>query len=183
MAVNMKKCKECGKLFTPKGRESYCSEKHFRPCPICGEPAEVLYFADPPRRCDKCRGKKSLKPATPVKQLVKPDTKVEEVVKEQQAVPAIDKDIQKIVDENFPAVDMDKDELLNENHVWTYVGKSIRNSFIPGHVYSIRVSNDGAAYTVVSDEDMTSGQIVNINDRFSSVIMLNQNFVKSSPSA
>ncbi len=58
----MRKCKECGKLFTPKGREQYCHDIHYRPCPNCGELVIAKYLSDPPRRCDKCKGRKS-KPA------------------------------------------------------------------------------------------------------------------------
>ena len=58
--MEMRKCKECGKLFAPKGREQYCSDIHYRPCPVCGKPVEAKYLSDPARRCEDCKkaGKK-----------------------------------------------------------------------------------------------------------------------------
>ena len=84
--MELRKCKECGKMFQPKGREQYCSDTHYRPCPICGEPVIARYLSDPPRKCDKCRGKRnveskpaidvklsdSIKPASPTGPTVKP---------------------------------------------------------------------------------------------------------------
>lgn len=71
----MRKCKECGKLFMPKGREQYCPDIHYRPCPICGTPVEAKYLSDPPRKCDKCRGRKTIqpKPAKKMSRLFKID--------------------------------------------------------------------------------------------------------------
>ena len=81
----MRKCKECGKLYTPKGREQSCSDVHYRPCPNCGEPVVAKYLSDPPRRCDKCRGKK-IKPAEvkEVKADQKPAKQKEEKPKNKQ---------------------------------------------------------------------------------------------------
>lgn len=191
MAVKLKQCKECGKMFTPKGRENFCSAKHYRPCPICGEPAEVLYFSDPPRRCDNCRGKKNLQPMTAADKakLVSPATAQKEQPSNnednsifQSRVREVDPVIQRLIDASYPAVDMEKDELIEFEHVWTYVGMPLKNGFIPGHTYSIKVTTDRAAYIVTSDEDLSANQSVNIYDRFSSRIMLNRNFVKSAPS-
>ena len=53
--MDMRQCKECGKLFVPKGREQYCSDIHYRPCPVCGKPVEAKYLSDPARRCDDCK--------------------------------------------------------------------------------------------------------------------------------
>lgn len=54
--MEMKKCKECGKLFTPKNpRSQYCDDKHYRPCPVCGRPVEIKYLSDPTPRCMECR--------------------------------------------------------------------------------------------------------------------------------
>lgn len=54
MGLEMKKCKECGKLFTPKSAQSvYCDDIHFRPCPVCGKAVEAKYLSDPARCCSK----------------------------------------------------------------------------------------------------------------------------------
>ena len=60
MALEMKKCKECGKLFTPKSKLSqYCDDLHYRPCPVCGKLVEAKYLSDPARCCSKeCSQKK-----------------------------------------------------------------------------------------------------------------------------
>lgn len=60
MALEMKKCKECGKLFVPKSKLSqYCDDLHYRPCPVCGKLVEAKYLSDPARCCSKeCSQKK-----------------------------------------------------------------------------------------------------------------------------
>lgn len=56
MELQMKKCKECGKLFAPKNpRSQYCDDKHYRPCPTCGKLIEIKYLSDPTPRCEECR--------------------------------------------------------------------------------------------------------------------------------
>lgn len=58
MAVlEMKNCKECGKLFRPRSKNSvYCDGIHFRPCPVCGKPVEAKYLSDPARCCsNECK--------------------------------------------------------------------------------------------------------------------------------
>lgn len=54
--LEQKKCKECGKLFTPKNaRQQYCADIHYRPCPVCGKLVEIKYLSDPTPRCTDCR--------------------------------------------------------------------------------------------------------------------------------
>lgn len=66
MAHAPKKCKECGKEFIPNsGKQNYCKDIHYRPCPICGKPVEVKHFSDKPRTCStecmlKLKGKTCL---------------------------------------------------------------------------------------------------------------------------
>ena len=57
--MEMKKCKECGKLFVPKSlRQQYCDGPHFRPCPVCGTLVEAKYLSDPARCCSaECKKK------------------------------------------------------------------------------------------------------------------------------
>lgn len=69
MSINT--CKECGKQFEAKSpRVAYCSDIHYRPCPICGKPVEAKYLSDPPRRCEDCKGKSipKMKPKVDVRQ-------------------------------------------------------------------------------------------------------------------
>lgn len=66
----MRACKECGKMFMPKGREKYCSDVHYRPCPVCGTLVVVKYLSDPPAKCDNCKGKHTkVHPASKAKAL------------------------------------------------------------------------------------------------------------------
>lgn len=54
--MKKRRCKECGKWFQPKsGKQVYCKDDHFRPCPNCGELVLVKpnCFNDPPRCCSK----------------------------------------------------------------------------------------------------------------------------------
>lgn len=86
-------CKECGKMFTPKGREKYCPGPHYRPCPICGVSVLVKYLSDPPAKCDNCKGKK-MKPVNKVKSLFDIDSNksVEPVKVEPEIQPEIQSD-------------------------------------------------------------------------------------------
>lgn len=60
MSINI--CKECGKQFeATSARVAYCSDIHYRPCPICGKPVEAKYLSDPARRCEDCKGKSTPK--------------------------------------------------------------------------------------------------------------------------
>ena len=54
MELEMRHCKECGKLFKPKSeRSQYCDAIHYRPCPVCGKLVEAKYLSDPARCCSK----------------------------------------------------------------------------------------------------------------------------------
>lgn len=57
--LEMKKCKECGKMFMPtSNKQKYCSEDHYRPCPVCGKPVFAKYLSDPARCCSGvCKSK------------------------------------------------------------------------------------------------------------------------------
>lgn len=64
----LRACKECGKMFMPKGREKYCPEVHYRPCPICGTPVVAKYLSDPPGKCENCK-KKKIQPVSKAKSI------------------------------------------------------------------------------------------------------------------
>lgn len=53
LEVGQKLCKECGLPFTPKGRESYCTRDHYRPCPVCNTQVLIKYLSDPTPCCSK----------------------------------------------------------------------------------------------------------------------------------
>ena len=57
--LEMKKCKECGKMFMPtSNKQKYCSADHYRPCPVCGKPVFAKYLSDPARCCSGvCKSK------------------------------------------------------------------------------------------------------------------------------
>lgn len=177
-------CKECGKIFIPKGREKYCSDKHYRPCPCCGEPTEVLYFSDPPRKCDKCRGRKSQSPAPKQKNsFIKinfqdaakeiPKVKEEEQPKETSKALIIDASSiveQKVLEQSVFCETAD-------NTVRRYVGKEIKGSFIPGHDYLLKVLHNEYTYVITGVEDLTDDITVDIVRNFASQVSINQNFV------
>lgn len=54
-----KTCKECGKIFLANSdRQQYCTDIHYRACPVCGKMVEAKYLSDPARVCSKeCKAK------------------------------------------------------------------------------------------------------------------------------
>lgn len=44
-------CEICGKVFKAFGTQKYCSEPHYRPCPVCGKPVEFHRKSDPVQCC------------------------------------------------------------------------------------------------------------------------------------
>ena len=128
--IEMKKCKECKKLFTPKNpRQQYCEGKHFRPCPVCGKDVEIKYLSDPTPRCAECR-KLRIKKSDPVVR----DTKVEDLTSSY--------------------------ELPSEFVPRRYVGKSGACKFIKNHIYLVKVkSNRPYGFYVDASEDITSNEL------------------------
>ena len=63
MNIHPRKCKMCGKEFTPNScHQVYCKRPHYRICPICGKSyleTNVEKFKNPPTACSKeCKVKK-----------------------------------------------------------------------------------------------------------------------------
>lgn len=179
----MRRCKECGKLFQPKGREQYCSDIHYRPCPICGTMVEAKYLSDPPRKCSNCKGKRGLsapkiEPMSPQKSLfnikpieVSPKMETKVVEPATRVIPGLKRSTP------IPAtIDQSVFCETTSGTVHTYIGEGYKNFFIPGHKYLLKVERNDYCYSVSSTEDLTSGEDVNIGMRYASQISFYQNF-------
>lgn len=47
LSTEVRYCLECGKPFTPtNNNQKYCTDDHYRPCPICGKPVKVIHAGD-----------------------------------------------------------------------------------------------------------------------------------------
>lgn len=190
--AEMRKCKECGKLFLPKGREQYCSEVHYRPCPICGEPVEVKYFSDPPRKCDACKYRK-VRPLPPelakksksLFNFVPQDVSAGEALKQEadwinkmeEESPGSALTWGNLFDPEVPPVVESLRFCERESGaIRMYIGKPLPNSFIPGHEYLINVEKRDYVYHVMSTQDLTSEESCDLIMPYASQISYNQNF-------
>ena len=170
--MELRKCKECGKMFEPKGREQYCSDVHYRPCPVCGEPVVAKYLSDPARKCEKCRGKKTapsgmtVKPMTipsnkqlfkiPAMTISDPSMKLKEVKKEEKLAKKIEPKQEVVI------IDMeDLEPALDKREIAMFCAEMsgstcrfIRNQALcgwePGKDYTVTVDHDVAAYVVTA---------------------------------
>lgn len=162
--MEMRKCKECGKLFQPKGREQYCSDIHYRPCPICGTPVIAKYLSDPARRCDKCKGSKGSANQVPKVQPMKPSSFTVSPMR----IPGVRADIaQKVTEEvstaTQPVVNSIRPTVIDsslflsnvDGRTYEFVGKKPLLGFLPGHKYTLKVERDTAAYTATTSFDET----------------------------
>ena len=159
--IEMRKCKECGKLFHPKGREKYCSDIHYRPCPICGTPVEAKYLSDPPRRCNNCKSKSSAVLASLVNPITIENTNMSENIKssEVSTTPSdipIGKDIRKYVGDPFKGT----------------------KGFVPDHLYELSIMKYEYHYWITATYDWTENKEVNILGLFSSKISVEGHFEK-----
>lgn len=194
MAPSMKKCKECGKLFVPKGRENYCSDIHYRPCPVCGKPVEVKYFSDPPRKCDDCKYRK-VKPVPAAMQTTKSKSLFNIIPEEGQpsGLAQLKAEIEytnkiegspdnswmELVEaKSHQTVDPTKFCEEFSGSILAYIGTECKNSFIPGHEYLLKVEKGEYVYNVSSKDDITSGDSCDIVRPFASQISFHQNFAK-----
>lgn len=194
MAASMKKCKECGKLFVPKGRENYCSDVHYRPCPICGKPVEVKYFSDPPRKCEDCKYRK-VRPlpaamSTKSKSLfnvIPEDNEPSGLAQLKAEIEFSDNVSDGVVEagwmdqvETTAPTTIDSVQFCEHvtGSVMVFIGKPHKNSFQPGHQYLLKVERSDYVYNVSSVEDVTSGESCDIIRPFASQISFYQNFGK-----
>lgn len=195
--AELRKCKECGKMFLPKGREQYCPDVHYRPCPICGEPVIAKYLSDPPRKCSNCRGKKSASAPSKTTKLFqfadkqfadnqfsfKPKPKAEQVDKPEEAPkPSVTpKGLFKTDDLILEIPEtIDRQDFCTEitETIRRYVGPVVKNGFVPGHDYQLQVTDESNTYGVKSELDVTDHSEVNIFMHFTSQISINQNFAR-----
>lgn len=183
--MDMKKCKECGKLFVPKStRSQYCDELHYRPCPVCSKLVEAKYLSDPARCCSKeCQQvlKKQNKPTSML-----PQSKVKDNV----AFVEVDIDdsdnvinaVSDIHNHNISATLSEEGRfLLEDADIRTYVGRT-NCKFIQGHTYAVRVSKDRdygnyqvEGYYDLSDDKQCQAYLVQ-----ASIISFNQFFLPAS---
>lgn len=182
----MRACKECGKMFMPKGREKYCSDVHYRPCPVCGTPVVAKYLSDPPCKCKDCKGKK-MQPASYAKKLFninepklpnmtiptidlakahKLEQAEKQLVSQASTVVAhpavakpknVDKSISKI--EISSGMDPEKFCETYDDNVMKYVGPNF-GQFENNHNYKIALSRKDNYYLITSCHDVTDNKEV-----------------------
>lgn len=189
MASEMRKCKECGKLFMPKGREQYCSDVHYRPCPVCGTPVEAKYLSDPPKKCPNCRYSKSkIKAKEP---LMKPKSLFSGII--ESAAEETSNTAPAHVEGNskneswLDNVELFTNEVVADPSVFCekvsgnvlfYIGNEYKNNFQKGHKYLIKVERSDYVYNVTSVEDVTTGEACDIIMPIASQISFYQKFGK-----
>lgn len=163
MSVEMKKCKECGKLFVPRNpRQQYCDELHYRPCPVCGKPVEAKYLSDPARVCsNECKKilaqrKRDEKKKTYISPVIEPV--VQEVVEEE--VTPENTSIELVVSSN-PS-DKEYEDMMKKTHkVEQYNGKNVCG-FENGHVYAVDIERPDYVYEVTAVYDFTKHESVDM---------------------
>lgn len=160
MSINT--CKECGKQFEASSpRVAYCSDVHYRPCPVCGKPVEAKYLSDPARRCEDCKGKGKITPKARVRAVAKQTL-------------GFTSPAQSVVD-----VTPTDPNYINGpgTYVRTYTGRSACK-FETGHKYTIIVSDfHDYRYDITAVVDHTLDEDVNLLISASSRISINQMFV------
>lgn len=180
--MEMKKCKECGKLFLPKSiRSQYCDALHYRPCPVCGKLVEAKYLSDPARCCSKeCQQalKKQNKPSIPSSSTptVTDSGEIELDVVDGDTVVNVLSSVNKhtINAELSP----EGQAILSDAEVRTYVGKS-GCKFIQGHAYAVRVSRDNeySRYKVSGYYDLTEDKKCDALSVHASMLSFNHFFL------
>lgn len=118
--MEMKRCKECGKLFMPKSmRQQYCDALHYRPCPVCGKLVEAKYLSDPARCCsNECKKQLASKTRSAI------------------AIPA---------QEVLTATPSNDSAEIELGRVAEYRGPRV-GDWIPGHKYIINIENKSTTY-------------------------------------
>lgn len=172
--MEMRKCKECGKMFMPKGREKYCPDVHYRPCPDCGKPVIAKYLSDPARKCDDCKHKRGSGASKPKALFnIKPE---EFNTIDQNTTPEVD--TSNLVTDIPVTIGTIEFCEQTTGVVRTYIGPELKNSFIPGHDYLMKVEHSGYTYNVSATEDVTANEGVDMFRNFSSQISFHQHFAR-----
>lgn len=179
--MDMKACKECGKLFVPKSKNSvYCDAIHYRPCPVCGKPVEAKYLSDPARCCsNECKAiarKQS-------KEKAKTTVQVKKIWTDNKSTESSSSNTLNVVNNSTNNVSTASDESETVSKIlvpWrgrkTYVGKPVLH-LIPGHMYEVLIDKGEYVYTVECTYDVTDDVEVDIMMPLASQISIHQNFV------
>ncbi len=181
--MNMRKCKECGKLFQPKGREQYCPDIHYRPCPICGTPVVAKYLSDPPRRCANCKATNKI--AKHTKKLFDlPDIPSPDIIttasNESNTSTTNNQSSNEMSVSNPLENSQLNIEVLQGKDIRKYIGKDYRHGkgFIPNHVYELTIERDQYSYMLTAVYDYTEDKEKAITETFSSIISIDGHFQK-----
>lgn len=176
--ADMRRCKECGKLFKPKGREQYCSNEHYRPCPICGTPVLVKYLSDPPRRCANCKTAKVVPKIKPLFDI--PDNQSTDIIEQTSKKSITSTSLNETSENQHTENQHTVADLPHNKDLRTFIGKDYRNGkgFLPGHIYEVDISKDEYSYWVRAVFDWTSNKEVQITELFSSIISIDGHFRK-----
>ena len=181
--TEMRACKECGKMFMPKGREKYCSDVHYRPCPVCGTPVVAKYLSDPPCKCDQCK-RKRIQPVSKAKSLFNIDqpnfskpmaltidlTKSaqfeKEAKKEVKVQTKLEASVMKVTTtentvkiETTQGLDPEKFCETYDDKIMKYVGPNF-GQFENNHNYKIALSRKENYYLMTSCHDVTENKEV-----------------------
>lgn len=160
--LEMKPCKECGKLFVPKHKLSlYCDDIHYRPCPVCGKLVIAKYLSDPARCCSgKCKAElggrhKFNKVADNVAAVA---VDVDEFITSEEVSTEDSVTIEPAVDEVNPENVIDPLTLPRKQ----YVGKDAEG-FISGHTYHVNVDAADGVYNIFAHYDVTDDKKVELS--------------------
>ena len=173
-ATGEKICPLCNKKFIPKGRQKYCNDLHYKPCPVCGKPVPAPYPSDPAKCCSaECRRQlKTIKPAepSPVKVVDEPKPVEPESVEPKKEYP-LDPDIK---------LDKKPLQILEKGTKEFFIKQCIFDSkikgLIKGHVYNIEVLKEAHTYQVSLTYDHTYHEDVEIVFNIASAISFNNYF-------
>ena len=152
--LEMKPCKECGKLFRPKSAKSiYCDGEHYRPCPVCGKPVFAKYLSDPARCCSGvCRAQLGKLNKLP---------KVELTADMQEHLENDVKVIEEIAAINAEVIDPTDDTVRKK-----YEGPSTLG-WNEGHEYAVKIVQEGKSHVVKATYNYTAAEAVELEYGFS----------------
>ena len=176
--LEMKKCKECGKLFQPiSNKQKYCSEDHYRPCPVCGKLIFAKYLSDPARCCSgTCKSKlgKLNKEQAYVAEVMeqKADLGIEipkiesiEVLEPTPEVVAYAEADAKAVEEAYEARVSEIIDPVDGTTRKRYEGPST-SGWNEGHQYAVVIFQEGKEHVVKATYNYTFGEAVQLEYRF-----------------